>query len=278
MERIRRSWELLKASWSVVRADKELVAYPIFSAIAGIVAAVLFVGAWLVTDGLDRAEGETLGLLDVVILFVFYLVGSAIVIFFNAALIAAANIRLEGGDPSLGDGFRVALSRLPAIIAWAAITATVGLVLRAIAERGGAIGTVVSIIGGMAWGLVTFLVVPVLVVEGVGPVEALKRSAGLLRTTWGEQIVGNFSIGLILGLAFLAVAVVGGVLVAVLAGVATVLGVGAAVLLVAALIVIALVGTALSGVFNIALYRYAVGKDTGGYFPQSTLAGAFRSR
>lgn len=278
MERISRSWELLKASWSVVRADKELVVYPIFSGIAGIVAALLFVGAWLLTGGLGRAEGDTLGLVDVIILFVFYLVGSAVVIFFNAALIAAANIRLEGGDPTLGDGFRVALSRLPAILGWAVITATVGLVLRAIAERGGAIGMIVSIIGGMAWGLVTFLVVPVLVVEGVGPVEALKRSAGLLRKTWGEQIVGNFSIGLVLGLVFLALAVVGGVIVAVLAGIAAVLGVAAGFALVAALIVLALVGTALSGVFNVALYRYAVGKDTGDYFPRETLAGAFRSR
>jgi hypothetical protein len=278
MERITRSWELLKASWSVVRADKELVVYPIFSGIAGIVAALLFVGAWLLTGGLGRAEGDTLGIVDVIILFVFYLVGSAVVIFFNAALIAAANIRLEGGDPTLGDGFRVALSRLPAILGWAVITATVGLVLRAIAERGGAIGTIVSIIGGMAWGLVTFLVLPVLVVEGVGPVDALKRSAGLLRKTWGEQIVGNFSIGLVLGLAFLVVAVAGGVLVAVLAGIAVVLGVAAGFALVAVLIVLALVGTALSGVFNVALYRYAVGKDTGDYFPRETLAGAFRSR
>ena len=213
MERISRSWELLKSSWSVLRADKELVVYPVVSAVAGIVAAVIFLGAWLVTGGLDRADGDSLGIVDLVVFFVFYLVASTVVIFFNAALIAAANIRLEGGDPTLGDGFRIALRRLPAIIVWAAITATVGLVLRAIAERGGAVGAIVSIIGGMAWGLVTYLVVPVLVVEGVGPVEALKRSASLLRRTWGEQVVGNFSIGLIIGLAFVVVAIAGGVLV-----------------------------------------------------------------
>jgi hypothetical protein len=278
VERISRSWELLKSSWSVLRADKELVAYPIFSAVAGIVAALLLLGAWLLTGGLDRAEGETLGIVDLVIFFVFYLVGSAVVIFFNAALVAAANIRLEGGDPTLGDGFRIAFRRLPDILAWAVITATVGMVLRAIAERGGAIGSIVSIIGGMAWGLVTYLVVPVLVVEGVGPVEALKRSAALLRTTWGEQVVGNFSIGLVLTIAFIALALAGGAMVALLAGVAAALGVAAAVLLVAALIVLGLIGSALSGIFNIALYRYASGKDSGGFFPQETLAGAFRTR
>lgn len=278
MERISRSWELLKSSWSVLRADRELVVYPIASAIAGIVAAVIFLAAWLVTGGLDRADRDSLGIVDVVVFFAFYLIASTVVIFFNAALIAAANIRLEGGDPTLGDGFRIALRRLPAIIVWAIITATVGLVLRAIAERGGAVGAIVSIIGGMAWGLVTYLVVPVLVVEGVGPVEAMKRSAALLRHTWGEQIVGNFSIGLVIGLAFLVVAVAGGVLVAVLADVVAALGIVAGVVLVAALIALALIGTALSGIFNVALYRYANGQDSGAFFPQETLAGAFRVR
>jgi hypothetical protein len=278
MERISRSWQLLKSSWAVVRADKELMAYPVFSAVAGIVVALLLVGAWLLTGGLGRLEGESFGIVDLALLFVFYVVAAAVVIFFNAALIAAANIRLEGGDPTLGDGFRVAFSRLPSIIAWALISATVGLVLRAISERGGAVGAIVSIIGGLAWAVVTFLVLPVLVVEGVGPVEALKRSAGLVRQTWGEQIIGNFSIGVVVGLAVIAVLVLGGLVVGLLVGVSEVLGVAAGVVVAAALIVLALVGTALSGVFNIALYRYAVGKDTGGFFPEETLAGAFRPR
>jgi hypothetical protein len=154
----------------------------------------------------------------------------------------------------------------------------VGLVLQALRERGGAAGAIVSLIGNMAWGLITFLVVPILVVEGVGPIEAIKRSASLLRKTWGEQIVGNFSIGLVIGLAFLVVAVLGGLGVFALFNLAMALGVVSAVILVAGLILLALVGSTLSGIFNIALYRYAVGKDSGEFFPQETLAGAFRAK
>ena len=38
-------------------------------------------------------------------------------------------IRLRGGEPTLADGFNAAKSRLPAILGYAAISATVGVVL-----------------------------------------------------------------------------------------------------------------------------------------------------
>ncbi|MEI8241604.1 MAG: DUF6159 family protein, partial [Actinomycetota bacterium] len=87
--------------------------------------------------------------------------------------------------------------------------ATVGLVLQLLRERGGIAGVILAALGGMAWNIITFLVIPVLVVEGVGPVSAIKRSAGLLKKTWGEQIIGTAGIGLVFGLLGFAVAVVG---------------------------------------------------------------------
>lgn len=278
MERIRRSWQLVKSSWKVLRADKELLLYPVASGIVTFVAVALLFLVWLASGGADRWNDESFGILDLVFIFIFYFVVSTVVVFFNSALIAAANIRLEGGDPTLSDGFRIAFSHIGAILGWAAIAATVGLVLQALRERGGAAGAIVSLIGNMAWSVITFLVVPILVVEGVGPIEAIKRSASLLRKTWGEQIVGNFSIGLVTGLAFLAVLVLGGIVVFVLFSVAAVLGVVALVILVAGLIILGLIGSALSGIFNVALYRYAVGEDSNRFFPQETLSGAFRER
>jgi hypothetical protein len=278
MERMRRSWDLVKSSWGVLRADRELLLYPVASGIVTFVAVALVGLVWLVSGGLDRWNDESFGVLDLVLAFIFYFIVSTVVIFFNSALIAAANIRLEGGDPTLSDGFRIAVSHLGAILGWAAIAATVGLVLQALRERGGVAGAVVSLIGNMAWSVITFLVVPVLVIEGVGPIEAIKRSASLLRKTWGEQIIGNFSIGLVIGLTFLAALVAGGIIVVALFSVAAVLGVLAAIVLVAGLILLALIGTALSGIFNVALYRYAVGKDSSAFFPTDTLDGAFRQR
>ena len=278
MERLRRSWQLVKSSWGLLRSDKELLLFPVASGIVMSVALGVLFLVWLGSGGLARLDGDGLGVLDLVLAYLLYFVISTVGVFFNAALIAAANVRLDGGDPTLADGFRVAISHLPAILGWAAIAATVGLLLSALRERGGAIGAVISLLGNMAWALVTFLVVPVLVIEGVGPIEAIKRSAGLLRKTWGEQIVGNFSIGLVTGLAFVAALVLGGIIVFALFGLSEVLGIIGALILVIGLIILGLIGSTLSGIFNIALYRYATGKDADAFFPRETLAGAFRDR
>jgi hypothetical protein len=279
MERLRRSWQLVKSSWGVLRSDKELMLYPVASGIVMFIALTLLGLVWVSSGGFDRLDdGDGLGLLDLVFVYLLYFVVSTVGVFFNSALIGAANIRLDGGDPTLADGFRIAVSHLPAILGWAAIAATVGLLLQVLRERGGAMGAVVSLIGNMAWGLITFLVVPILVVEGVGPVEAIKRSAGLLRKTWGEQILGNFSIGLVTGLIFIAVMLGGGAVAFLLLSVSDVLGILAFILLVLVLVIVGLIGSSLSGIFNIALYRYASGRDADAFFPQETLAGAFRTK
>ena len=279
MERLRRSWQLVKSSWGVLRSDKELMLYPVASGIAMFIALALLGLVWVSSGGFDRLDdGDGLGLLDLVFVYLLYFVVSTVGVFFNSALIGAANIRLDGGDPTLADGFRIAVSHLPAILGWAAIAATVGLLLQVLRERGGAMGAVVSLIGNMAWGLITFLVVPILVVEGVGPVEAIKRSAGLLRKTWGEQILGNFSIGLVTSLIFIAVMLGGGAIAFLLLSVSDVLGILAFILLVLVLVIVGLIGSSLSGIFNIALYRYASGRDADAFFPQETLAGAFRTK
>jgi hypothetical protein len=119
-----------------------------------------------------------------------------------SSLIGAALIRIKGGDPTVMDGFAIANSHFSAILGYAAISATIGLVLLWLSERG-SLGRLAASLFGMAWNLATFLVVPILVSEDLGPADAIKKSTRLLKRTWGEQIVGNFSIGLIFGLLFL---------------------------------------------------------------------------
>jgi len=192
--------------------------------------------------------------------------------------VSAAIIRLEGDDPTLGDGLRGAWSHIGAILGYAAIAATVGLVLQLIRERGGVAGVILAALGGMAWNIITFLVIPVLVVEGVGPVTAIKLSAGLLRKTWGEQIIGSAGIGLVFGLLGFAVGAVG-VALGVLAMSAGIVVRGIAVIGVAviAIMVISLLGATLRGIYSAAVYEYAVGGETGA-FDKEMLAEAFRPK
>jgi hypothetical protein len=221
------------------------------------------------------------GVAGYVIAFLFYLTMYFVVIFSNTALVGAAMIRLRGGDPTLQDGFQIAMDHLPQIFGYALISATVGIVMRWLRERGGLLGAVVSWLGELAWNIATYLVVPVLVVENVGPVDAIKRSASLLKKTWGEQIIGSFSIGLVFGLITLAALVVVGIPLFLLAAttgsvVMIVLAIGICVLLVMA---ISLLASTLQGIYVAALYRYAVeGEVNPQYFRPELVQGAFRHK
>jgi hypothetical protein len=278
MERISRSWGLVKASWSVLRADKELIVYPVVSIVLTVLVMAVFALPMFAAGSFGRFSNQQSNIVDYVLVFLFYLATYTVVIFCNAALVAAANIRLNGGDPTVGDGFRIATSRLPKIIAWAVVSATIGMILRWISERGGIVGAIVAGIVGFAWNVVTFLVVPILVIENVGPIEAIKRSSGLLRKTWGEQLVGNFSIGLVFGLVILAVVLVGIAITYVLFQVAVALGIVAVIALVVLVAALALISAAMSGIFTVALYRYASQGNAGAFFDESTIQGAFKAK
>ena len=278
MGRFARSWELVKLCWQVLQQDKELVVFPIVSTIGVLIVSASFVIPGFFTGFWQGVSDNGAGVGLWVLIVLFYLVEYLVIIFFNAALVSAAIIRLEGGDPTLGDGLRGAWSHIGAILGYAAIAATVGLVLQILRERGGIAGVIVAALGGMAWNIITFLVIPVLVVEGIGPVAAIKRSGGLLKKTWGEQIIGNAGIGLVFGLLGFAVAVVGiGLGVLIMSAGVVVLGIAVIAVAVIAIMVISLLGATLRGIYSAALYEYAVGGATGA-FDQEMLAGAFQPK
>jgi hypothetical protein len=281
-DRVQRSWELVKASWAVLQQDKELLIFPIASFIGSIIVIITFAVPLFLSGILDSAStngGDGIGIFGIIIGFLFYLVMYTVVIFSNVALVGAAMIRLEGGNPTLADGFRIARERFGIIVAYAAISATVGMILRAISERGGIIGQIASSILGFAWSVLTFLVIPVLVVEKIGPVEAIKRSGSLLKQTWGEQLTANFGMGIVFGLATFAVMGAGFVLIAIASSLNSGLLVFLAVaVMVLGVIAISLLSAALSGVYQAALYRYATHGVVDGHFSPETIQGAFATK
>ena len=278
--RFSRSWELIKASGAVLRQDKELLLFPFFSAIATAAVSASFILPLVASGAFEQAaDVRSLDAASMVWLFVFYLVQYFVIFFFNSALVGAAMIRLDGGDPTVRDGLRIAGSRVVQIIGYAAIAATVGLILRVIEERAGFIGRWIAGLLGLAFTVATFLTVPILVSRDIGPMEAVKESAVLLKKTWGENIIGNAGIGVVFGLFYMGIAFVG--LMFVLAVVRTgnptliVLVMGIAVL---AIIALALVQAALQGVYSAALYRYATDGNVGESFSSALLGEAFRPK
>ncbi len=278
-QRIMKSWELVKASWNVLLADKELLIFPVISAVASIIVMATFAIPAFLAGMFDTAVSGNAGALSFLVGLMFYIVTYFVTFYFNSALVGAAMIRLEGGDPTVSDGLRIANKHLSAILGYAAISATVGMILRAISERSGMLGRIVVSLIGFAWNVATFLTVPVLVIEGIGPIDAIKRSANLLKRTWGEQLVGNFSIGTIFGLVGFLV-IIGGVagIVAAVSLQMTALIIVVVVLMVLALIALGLISSALTGIYTAAVYRYATAGETSGYFDAEVIKNTFKQK
>ena len=277
--RISNSWELVKASATVLRADKELVVFPIISMIGVLIVTATFAIPAILTGLVESVTKEGGQALGAVVAFLFYVVQYCVIFYANTALVGAAMIRLEGGDPTVSDGFRIASQRIGSIVGYALIAATVGMILRALSERGGLLGKIVSGLIGLAWNLATFLVVPVLVVEDVGPIDAVKRSAGLLKKTWGEQFVGNFSIGMIFFILGLVVCLLGMPIIVVVAMADSIIITGLVIVLfVLVLVTLGVLNATLSGIYSAAVYRYAMAGDTSGYFDEELVQNAFRRK
>ena len=270
------SFELVKASAGVLKQDKELLLFPMISGVAAIlVMATFFVPAWFL-GVLETLEGGSV--IGYLFLFAFYLVQYTVVFFFNTALVGAALIRLDGGDPTVADGLNIAIAKLPKIIGYAAIAATVGMVLRALSERLGFVSQLVIGFLGMAWSLMTFMVVPVLVTRDIGPIDAVKESAALFKKTWGEQVVGNAGLGLAFFVMFTSWAVFAAIFFALAGAVAPVAIIPLLIVFAGGFLFLMVAASAMSGIYSAALYRYAVTGQSFGTFETTLLEGAFRPK
>jgi hypothetical protein len=279
-----RSWALLKASADVLRSDKSLLMFPLLSGICTLLVAATFlapVGVEILADERIRSYGveHHLSPLHYAFLFLFYLAQYTVIIFFNTALAAVAMARLRGDEATVKDGLAVARSRFGAILGYAVIAATVGMLLRALQERLGFIGRIVVGLVGLAWTVATFLVVPVLANEDVGPLEAVQRSVDMLKRTWGENLIGNAGIGLAFGMITFGALLVS-VLLVILATASHSLPLVVATFAVVfiGMSLLSMVQSSLQGVYAVALYRYVDEGEAGGGFDQGLLEQAFRNK
>lgn len=273
MRRLSNSIALAKSSWAVLKTDKELALIPVISFFATLAVMALAGGGvyFSLTEKITQ-PGNTTSMqatpLTYVVGAIGYLAITFVVTYFAAVLVSGAYQRLSGGNPTLGSAFSQASSRLGQIFAWSMLTGTVGLILQAIRSRAGFLGQIIVNLVGMAWEIVTWLAVPVVVVEGTGPINSLKKSAGLFKKTWGENLIAQAGFGL-LGLVLMLPAIV----IAMLVGVAIpVAGLAIAAVWVA---IVSVVLSALNGIFRTALYMYAATEQTPAFFTEQELAGAF---
>jgi hypothetical protein len=280
-ERISNSFALAQSSWQVLKSDKKLILFPMVSAIGALLVlatfaiplSVLAVGGHIQLD--DNGHPP---LWTYPVAFAFYFCNFFVILFCNAALVSCALMRFNGEEPTLGDGFRAASARLPQILVWALVSATVGMILKLIENAHERLGQIVSALLGTAWTVITYFVVPVLVVEKIGPFQAIRRSLQLLRKTWGEALVGGIGLGLFKLLLFLPGLLLLGLGIVLCSSKLVPVGLALIVLAVVYMVLFAAVGAALDAIFLSALYQYAAYERTPTGFETARLESAFRRK
>ncbi|MEO8753728.1 MAG: DUF6159 family protein [Casimicrobiaceae bacterium] len=192
------TWELMKSSWRVLMRDKALLLFPVISGVACLLVLLTFIlPAVGIFHGGMAAVARSTSVLGYVLLFCYYVCNFFVIFFFNAALVAYVVERIKGGEPTLGGSLREAAACAPQIAAWAIVASTIGLVFKILESRLGLLARIVIAIVGVAWALVTYFVVPLIVIERKGAIEAIGASKDLLTRTWGKQLVSGLGYGLI---------------------------------------------------------------------------------
>ena len=278
--RLANSWDLVKASARVLQQDKELLVFPIISTIGVVLVTAGFIFPFMFGSLFDSIISDRFQVAGFLIMLAYYVVQYTIIFFANTALVGAAMIRLKGGDPTVRDGIDIAMKNFSSILGYALIAATVGVILRSISERSNSLGRFVTSLLGTAWNIATYLVAPVLAVEGIGPLEAIKRSTALLKQTWGEQIAGNLGMGAITALLIIGIILTGGAavygVVALDLGVIPIVLVAGVVLLL--VVLVGLVSSTLNSIYTAAIYQYATTGQAGEFFESQLVENAFRRK
>ncbi len=249
---------VVKESWAVLKQDKEIMLFPIISSIFTtiiflILAAVFY---FLIIGGnLESLDSATGNVIFYVGLLIYYLIIFFIINFFQAGLFIIVQARFTGGNLSFKDGINGAKKFAGKIFIWSLINATVGVVLRVIADKAKIVGQIISAVLGAAWQILTYFSLPSLIIGNTTIKGSFKESAAIIRKTWGETLIVNFGVGLFFGLMIMAVFVIGLIIVILIPSIYVAIPIG--VIIVAGIIILSIISTTLGSIFKLALYNYA---------------------
>lgn len=262
MGRIGRGLRLIRTSWEILKKDKEIMLFPLISIIISGFIIVSFIAPLYYFTGLDFSTDIFDGYMIYVYMFALYIPLYFVGTFFNTAVVGCANLRIEGNDPTIKDGLRIAGKNWYKILLWALLAGTVGVVLQILRNKLSFIGKIVVFFIGIAWTYGTFFIVPVLIFEDEGVLDSVKNSASLFKDTWGETITGSIGFGIII-----AILLFGGMIPLAFLTVLGVLSWLTAIVVGAVYFVLLFAfNSALNGIFVTALYHYAKdGKLPGPY-------------
>ena len=287
MNAFSRSWLITKLAFGVINKDRELLGFALLSFIFSTIFAIAMIVPSVVPTIIQNDYSyESLQLFEYLIIFATYFGLAFIATFFNVCVVYTTKVRFEGGDATFGESFRFSLSRLSVIFQWSLISATVGLLLRILhdfASRLGKPGQLIAqiVIGliGMAWSIITIFVVPVLVYENITPVNAIKKSAQVIKKTWGESLIRSIGLGIVQFIVFVLII---GFSIALIYGLSSAMGRTGVIVAISVggllLLLAGLVFSVATTIFNTALYVYANNNQVADGFNENVMRDAFRQK
>ena len=273
-----RSFELVKESFRLLLLDKELLLFPLLSGFFAVLILFTFIFPLFFVGALFSRS--TAGLTFYLWLFVFYLVSYCISIFFNVAVVSCVSMRLKGKDPVFMDGIRISVRNLHKILAWAAVSATVGLILNTLERKSnGWISRIILSLIGVAWTLATFFIVPVMIFEKKGVIDSIKRSSEIFRNPWGESVIGQFGMGVFFFVLVLASVLLSFIVGFVIAPLSSLSGIVVGVIVfVTLLILIIILSSVLNTIYMTALYTYATTRKVPAGFSKEFIQNAYTKK
>lgn len=279
------SYMIVKGSWGLLKRDKEMMLFPILSMLASLavtatVLALIFFTRYHgdVNAFVAPSEGSSneAGVLWYVYLFGLYIVSYFIVTFFEVGIVAIAHGRINGQDLTFQDGLHTALKLKGKILLWSVLAATVGVLLNMIAERSKLLGRIVVWMLGAMWSILSYFIVPVLLIEDLSIKDSLKKSAQVINTTWGEAVIVNVGVGAVFGVLLLLGFLVLLPLMFVIHGIIVV--VASLVIFLCYVLCLSIVSSTLGTIFKVVLYEYTTKKIIPEGFSEELFHLAFKAK
>lgn len=287
MNAFSRSWMITRLTFGVINKDRELLWFALLSFIFSTLFAIAMIFPSIIPTLMESDfSQDSLQFFEYLMIFLTYFGLAFIATFFNVCVVYTTKVRFEGGNATFGESFTFALSKLYLIFQWSLLSATVGLLLRILHNLASSLGKVGQLVAnilisllGMAWSIVTIFVVPVLVYEGLGPIDAIKKSTEVIKRTWGESLIKTIGLGLVQFFVFMIIIVASGLLTYMLASsldvTGALIGISVGLLL---LLLTGLIFTVASTIFNTALYVYANAHKVPDGFSEDVVRNAFRQK
>lgn len=204
MGRFQRSLDIAKTSFKIVKEEKELIIFPILSIIFSSVFLLIIAIPFLLTSFLNSSSSSGFSLIHIIMLFIIYFGLAVIATFFNFCVVYTAAEKFSNNEARFRKTISFAFTKIPQIIKWALLSATVGVLLAVIkgfARKAKGVGSIaLSFFGwilSVSWSIATIFVIPIMVYKNLGPISAVRESISTLKKTWGEKIIGTIGIGLI---------------------------------------------------------------------------------